>query len=54
MARNDRQLNLRIPEDLKVWIEAQSSCNGSSQTSEVIRALRERMQRVEAEAAHEQ
>jgi len=39
---------VRMPHDLKLWIERQSRRNGSSQNSEVIRAIRERMERVEA------
>ena len=54
MARLDPQVNMRIPADLKSWIQAQSLKNGSSQNSEVVRALRERKERIEAEAAHEQ
>ncbi|MBK0326293.1 Arc family DNA-binding protein [Rhodobacteraceae bacterium F11138] len=39
------QLLLRLPRDLKVWLAAQSEENASSQNSEVIRAIRERMAR---------
>ncbi|WP_370158472.1 Arc family DNA-binding protein [Salipiger bermudensis] len=41
-------MQVRLPRDVKAWIEAQACENGCSQNSEVIRALRERMQRVEA------
>lgn len=41
-----KQLPLRIPADLKAWIEDQAERNGSSQNSEIIRAIRERMDRV--------
>ncbi|MDD9745517.1 Arc family DNA-binding protein [Marinovum sp. PR37] len=36
-------MQLRLPPDLKRWIEEQAEANGSSQNSEVIRAVRERM-----------
>ena len=42
MARSDPQMNLRIPEELKAWIDQESRRNGSSQNSEVVRAIRER------------
>ncbi len=45
---------LRLPSPLKGWVQEQATANGSSQNSEVVRAVRERKQRVEAEAAHEQ
>jgi len=41
-----KQLQLRLPADLKDWIEAQADANGSSQNSEIIRAVRERMARL--------
>jgi len=40
-----KPMQLRLPNDLKNWIEAQADTNGSSQNSEVIRAIRERMER---------
>lgn len=39
------QLQLRLPPDLKDWIAAQAAANASSQNSEIIRAIRERMER---------
>ncbi len=42
-----KPMQLRLPEDLKTWIEKQAGLNGSSQNSEVIRAVRERMNRLE-------
>ncbi|WP_417257159.1 Arc family DNA-binding protein [Celeribacter halophilus] len=41
------QLPIRFPHDVKAWLEAQAEVNGSSQNSEVIRAVRDRMARVE-------
>lgn len=40
-----RPMQLRLPADLKAWIAAQAEKNASSQNSEVIRAVRERMDR---------
>ncbi|WP_439925293.1 Arc family DNA-binding protein [Nitrobacter sp. JJSN] len=45
MARNDPQIPIRLPRDAKDWIKAEATRNGSSQNSEVIRAVRERMAR---------
>jgi uncharacterized protein (DUF1778 family) len=36
---------LRVPADIKSWIKKQAALNGSSQNSEVIRALRAAMAR---------
>lgn len=35
-----KPMQLRLPEELKDWIKAESDRNGSSQNSEVIRAIR--------------
>lgn len=43
-----KPMQLRLPEALKNWIAAQAAVNGSSQNSEVIRAIRERMDRQES------
>lgn len=40
-----KQLPIRFPRDVKAWVEEQAHLNGSSQNSEVIRAIRERMER---------
>ena len=40
-----KPLQLRLPPDLKDWIATQASMNTSSQNSEIIRAIRERMER---------
>lgn len=40
-----KQLPVRLPPELKVWLEEQSRLNGSSQNSEVIRAIRAAMAR---------
>ena len=44
-----KPLQLRLPPDLKIWLAQEADRNGSSQNSEVIRSLRERMQRTETE-----
>lgn len=46
-----KQLALRVPADVKAWLAAQAEKNGSSQNSEVIRAVRERMERAETATA---
>ena len=38
-------LGVRLPDDLKAWLAEQARRNGSSQNSEVIRALRAAMDR---------
>lgn len=46
-AKMDRKpLQLRLPLDVKAWIAAQAAANVSSQNSKIIRAIRERMERV--------
>ena len=42
-----KQLPIRFPPDVKSWIEEQAKLNGSSQNSEVIRALRAAMTRTD-------
>lgn len=39
------KLMLRLPEDAKAFIAAQAERNGSSQNSEIIRCIRDRMDR---------
>ena len=36
---------VRLPTDVKTWVSVQAELNASSQTSEIVRALRERMDR---------
>ena len=40
-----KPLQLRLPDEVKAWLAAQADRNGSSQNSEVIRALRAAMER---------
>ncbi len=35
-----KPLQLRLPADLKDWLKSEATRNGSSQNSEIIRALR--------------
>lgn len=37
---NRKPMQLRLPQELKEWIKAESDRNGNSQNSEVIRAIR--------------
>lgn len=43
MRKEAVQLQLRLPPDVKAWLAAEADRNGSSQNSEVIRALRDAM-----------
>lgn len=40
---------LRLPVDMKLFLDQQAELNASSQNSEIIRAVRERMARVQRE-----
>lgn len=42
---NTEAFFVRLPPDAKLWVVKQARKNGSSQNSEVIRAIRERMDR---------
>lgn len=45
-----KALQLRLPDDVKEWIEAEAAKNSCSQNSEIIRAIRERMERSRIES----
>lgn len=45
------QVNFRIPVALRDWLKEQKQRNRSSVTSEIVRALQERKERVEQGAA---
>ncbi|WP_411887343.1 Arc family DNA-binding protein [Hydrocarboniphaga effusa] len=49
--KDDPQFKLRLPPDLKEWIDQQSQINRSSKSSEIIRSVRERMERMELKVA---
>lgn len=38
--KSRKPMQLRLPQELKEWIKAESDRNGNSQNSEVIRAIR--------------
>ncbi len=43
---NTEKMQVRLPPDLKLWLAKQARKNGSSQNSEIVRALRERAERM--------
>jgi hypothetical protein len=43
MSRADPQVAVRLPPDVKAFIQAEARENASSQNSEIVRAIRERM-----------
>lgn len=48
MSRVDPKFLVRIPQDAKAFIAAQAARNGSSQNSEIVRCIRDRMDRIAA------
>ncbi len=42
---------VRLPPEVKAWLDAQVDTYQSNQASEVVRALRERMERIQQPAA---
>ncbi|MFG0400568.1 Arc family DNA-binding protein [Pseudomonas sp. zjy_11] len=49
--RTDPQMKVRLPEELKQWVEAEAQRNCRSQTAEVVFALLEEKKRREQAAA---
>lgn len=47
-SRDLPKIMVRLPRDVKAWLLAQAEANASSQSSEIVRALRERMVRIGA------
>lgn len=43
MARSDPQVSVRLPPEVKAFLKAEARENASSQNSEIVRAIRERM-----------
>lgn len=43
----DVQFKLRMPADLKDWVDRQAAANRSSKGSEIVRSVRERKERME-------
>lgn len=48
-----KPLQLRLPPDLKAWVEAEAAKNCTSQNSEIIRAIRAAMDRTRIAPAAE-
>ena len=48
------RLIVRLPPDVKEWIALQARRNASSQTSEVVRSIKERMERNQPSVAKSQ
>lgn len=51
MARKDPQFNLRLPDELKQWVETQAQRNHRSQTAELVYLISEEKRRQEQAAA---
>lgn len=47
MSADSNQIKIRLPVDAKAFIEAEAQRNMSSQGSEIVRCIRERMDRVQ-------
>lgn len=46
MTNQDAQMRIRLPDDVKSWLEAQAQKNLRSQNAEIVLAVREKMQAV--------
>ncbi len=49
--KDDPQFKIRMPAEMKDWIDRQADLNRSSMSSEIVRCIRERKERVEQGAA---
>lgn len=47
-------MQLRLPADLKTWVQKQANANASSQNSEIIRAVRQRKELLAHETISEE
>ncbi|MGU3496324.1 Arc family DNA-binding protein [Xanthobacteraceae bacterium A53D] len=47
MARGDPQMVIRLPAAMKAWVQEEAGRNGASLNSEIVRSIRERMDRME-------
>lgn len=45
MKRTDPQMRIRVPEDVKAWIEAEAEKNLRTQNAEIVMAIRQLMQK---------
>lgn len=43
MTRQDAQMRIRVPEDVKDWLKRESAQNLRTQSAEIVFALREKM-----------
>jgi hypothetical protein len=50
-SRDLPKIVVRLPRDVKDWLAEQAEVNASSQSSEIVRAVRERMKRIENKEA---
>jgi predicted transcriptional regulator len=48
LSRQDPQIAIRLPTELKDWLDHQARINGSSRTWEIVRSIRERIERAES------
>lgn len=46
MKQNDPQMRIRLPVDVKRWLELEAERNLRTQNSEIVRFIRDRMERV--------
>lgn len=53
MKQSEPQLKIRIPKEMKSFIALQAERNKSSQNSEIVRCIRERMDRERKTATNE-
>ncbi len=51
MSKNFQAFYARLPDDVKAYLESEAARNSSSQNSEIIRSVRERMDRQNAKRA---
>lgn len=40
MARGDAEMRIRVPHDVKAWVEAQAKENDRSQTAQIVHVLK--------------
>jgi Arc-like DNA binding domain len=50
-SRDLPKIVVRLPRDIKDWLVEQAADNAGSQTSEIVRAVRERMARCQSDSA---
>lgn len=45
--KDRKPMQLRLPDEVKAWVAEQAERNGASQNSEILRAIREKMDRTD-------